>query len=267
MKKWIYIAIGTVIVVAAVLIFGLSNLGPIIKSAVNSYGPEITETKVHIADVNVDLFSGEAKIKNFLLGNPAGYKSPDAIKVGSVLVQVNEKSLASDTIIVDKIEVINPQITFEHKGEGNNFLSILNNVKKNLGDEKLEQKSKKQGTEKKLIIRDFIIKNGDVNLALSIAKLGNKDITSPLPEIHLTNIGENSNGVTPTEAFNEIFTVLYGKILSPAVTEVFNKQLKTLGVNLDLFTNDAAKQLGTTGKTMEDKMTVIGKQLKGLFGK
>jgi len=67
MKKWIYIGIGAVVVVIAVIIFGLSNLGPIIKRAVNSYGPQITKTELHVADVNVSLFSGEAKIKKFFL--------------------------------------------------------------------------------------------------------------------------------------------------------------------------------------------------------
>ena len=31
MKKWIYIGIGAIVVVIAIIIFGLSNLGPIIK--------------------------------------------------------------------------------------------------------------------------------------------------------------------------------------------------------------------------------------------
>ena len=58
MKKWILI-IGALIVVVIiiVLVVGLSNLGPMIKSAVNKYGPEITKTEVHLGDVKVSLFS------------------------------------------------------------------------------------------------------------------------------------------------------------------------------------------------------------------
>jgi len=59
MKKWIYIGIGAIVVVVAIIIFGLSNLGPIIKRAVNSYGPEITKTELHVDDVGVSIFSGE----------------------------------------------------------------------------------------------------------------------------------------------------------------------------------------------------------------
>jgi len=110
MKKWIYIGIGTIVVVVAIIIFGLSNLGPVIKQAVNSYGPNITKTELHVDDVGVSIFSAQAKIKQFFLGNPAGFKTPSAMKVRSILVNVDEKSLTSSTIVIDRIEVINPDI-------------------------------------------------------------------------------------------------------------------------------------------------------------
>ena len=55
MKKWIFIGLGLVVVVAAVLVIGISNLGPIIKTAVNKYGPAITKTELRIHDVNIFL--------------------------------------------------------------------------------------------------------------------------------------------------------------------------------------------------------------------
>jgi len=50
MKKWIYVGIGAIIVVIVFIVFGLSNLGPIIKRAVNSYGPKITKTESNLID-------------------------------------------------------------------------------------------------------------------------------------------------------------------------------------------------------------------------
>lgn len=268
MKKWIYIGIGAVVVVIAVIIFGLSNLGPIIKRAVNSYGPEITKTELHVADVSVSIFSGEAKIKQFFLGNPAGFKTPSAMKVGSVLVKVNEKSLTGNPIVVDRIEVISPEITYEKKGAMDNFHTILNNITKiSTSEKQSKQESGKEGAGKKIVIRDFVVKNGKVNLALSVYGLGDKQISSPLPDIHLTNIGEKKNGASPAEAFKEVFAALYGKITSPAVTDVLNKQLKSMGVNLDSLREGAMKQLeGTTGNVQE-KLKDVGKTVKGVFGK
>ena len=87
MKKWIFIGLGTIVVIVAVVVLvGLSNLGPIIKNAVNTYGPQITKTELHVADVSVSILSAEAKIKSFFLGNPQGFKTPSAVQVGSVFV-------------------------------------------------------------------------------------------------------------------------------------------------------------------------------------
>ena len=100
MKKWILIGSAAIIVIVVVVVFvGLSNLGPIMKKAVNTYGPKITKTELHVADVGVSILSAEAKVKAFFLGNPKGFKSPSAMKVGSVFVNVDEKSLTGETII------------------------------------------------------------------------------------------------------------------------------------------------------------------------
>ncbi|MGA9175929.1 MAG: hypothetical protein WBZ05_01680 [Desulfobacterales bacterium] len=267
MKKWIYIGIGAIVVVIAIIIFGLSNLGPIIKQAVNSYGPKITKTKLHVDDVGISIFSGEAKIKQFFLGNPAGFKTPSAMKVGSVLVNVDEKSLTSNTIIIDRIEVITPEITYEKIGKNDNFNAILKNITKTSDSQKRSKEtSEKEGAGKKLIIRNFIVKDGKVNLDLSVYGIKDKQqISVPLPNIHLKDIGTKKNGASPSEAFKEIFAALYGKITSPAVTDVLNKQLTSIGVNLDSLGEDAIKKLGDTiGK--EEGLNDIGKKVKGMFG-
>ncbi len=267
MKKWIYIGIGAIVIVIAIIIFGLSNLGPIIKQAVNSYGPKITKTELHVADVSVSIFSAEANIKKLFLGNPTGFKTPSAMKVGSVLVNVDEKSLSSDTIVVDRIEVITPEITYEKKGKNDNFNTILKNITKTSDVEKRsKQESEKKGAGKKLIIRNFIVKKGNVNLDVSVYGIGDKQISVPLPDIHLKDIGKKKNGASPAEAFKEIFAALYGNITSPAVTDVLNKQLTSIGANLDSLGKDTIKQLGSGSGNVEEGLKDVGKKVKSIFG-
>jgi hypothetical protein len=58
---------------------------------------------------------------------------------------------------------------------------------------------------------------------------------------------------------------LYGNITSPAVTDVLNKELSSIGVNLDSLGKDAIKKLGDTiGK--EEGLKDVGKKVKGIFG-
>lgn len=281
MKKWIFIGLGTVVVIIAViLIVGFSSLGPIIKHAVNTYGPKITQTELHVDDVGVSIFSAEAKLKKFFLGNPEGFKTQSAMTVGSVFVNVDEGSLKSDMIVIDRIEVKGPEITYEKKGGTDNFNTILKNVTKTASSEKGSKKeSKEEGAGKKFIIRNFIVKDGKVNLAMAVYGLGDKEISVPLPDIHLKDIGKKKNGASSAEVFKEVFAALYGKITSPAVTDVFNQQLKTLGANLDTLGKTTKKQLedvagkakdsakgleGSTDKIGEG-LKDVGKKIKGVL--
>jgi len=264
MKKWILIGCAVVIVIIIALVFGLSNLGPIIKRAVNTYGPEITKTDVNLKDVDISIFSAEAKLKDLLLGNPKGFKSAQAMKVKSIRVNIDEKSLTKDTIIIDSIEVIAPDITYEKISGTDNFRTILENVNKSTGADKAKKEtseSQKEGEGKKLLIRNFIVKDGKVNLVTSL--LGNRTISANLPDIHLKNIGEKKGGATPAEAVKEIFKSLYAKITSPAVTGVFQDGLKKLTGGAKAAVEKAKELGGSAGegaKAASDK-------LKGLFKK
>ena len=255
MKKWILIGLAVVVVViVGGVIFGLSKIGPIIQSAVNTYGPDITKTDVKLGDVNVSLFSAEAKLKDFYLGNPKGFKSPEAMKVGSIVVDVDESSLTKDTIVIDRIEVLRPKITYERTAKTDNFQAILNNVTKGAKQSKSksgESSSGKSGSSKKIIIKDFQLKGGEVNLAASL--LGqNKSLSTQLPDIHLKNIGEENGGLKPEEAFRKIFAVLSKHINSPDVMKVFSEQLKGLKLDPKLLEENAPKEIKEVGDKLKN---------------
>jgi uncharacterized protein involved in outer membrane biogenesis len=271
MKKWILIGAGVVVAIIIVAVIMIaSNLGPMIQKAVNAYGPGITKTKVSLGDVDVSLFSGKAKLKDFFLGNPKGFKSPYAIKVGSIYLDIDEKSLTGDTIIIDRIEVASPDISYEKIKGTDNFQTILNNVtsslrgEKQAGEKQQEQKEQKESG-KKILIRDFVVKGGKVNLTMSL--LAGKSISAPLPDIHLKDIGKKKGGASPAEAFNELFQSLYAKITSPAVTDTLNKRLKSLGVDLNALGSGSAEQLKSVQESAKKSVGGIKGKLEGLLGK
>jgi len=267
MKKWILIGAGVVVavIIVAVIIIA-TNIGPMIKKAVNEYGPGITKTKLSLGDVDVSLFSGKAKLKELFLGNPKGFKSPYAIKVGSIKVDIDEKSITKDTIIIDRIEVLSPDISYEKIKGGDNFQAIMKNVQSSVGSEKQapEKQEGKKEAGKKLLIRDFVVKGGKVNLTMSL--LGGQSISATLPDIHLKDIGKKKGGASPAEAFKEIFQSLYAKITSPAVTDTLNKGLKSLGANLNALGSGSTEQLKSTQESAKKAAEGLKGKLKGLLG-
>jgi hypothetical protein len=255
-----------IVIIIVVVVVGLSNLGPIIKNVVNAYGPQMTKTEVRLEDVDISIFSGKAKLKGFYLGNPKGFKSPEAMRVGSVNVDVDEKSLTGDTIIISRIEVVRPEITYEKIRGTDNFRTILNNLKGSASQGEPSKKSAgKQGEGKKLLIKDFIVREGKVNLAVSM--VGGKTISAPLPDIHLKDVGKEKGGASPAEVFEKVFAALHEQITSPAMTNMLNKELKELGTSLDAVRGEAKKQLESLGTGEKKSMETVTDKVKGLLGK
>ena len=275
MKKWLLIGGGVIVVIIIVgIIMVASNLGPMIKTAVNTYGPDITKTEVRLGDVGISIFSAKAEIKDFFLGNPQGFNSPHAVKVGSIHVDVDEKSLTGDTIIIDRVEVVAPDISYEKSGRSDNFKTILNNVNKTIGaDKKTAGKEPQQNKAgKKMIIRNFVVKDGKVNLNMTL--LAGQTISASLPDIHLKDIGKKKGGALPAEVFDEVFKALYAQINSPDVTQTLNQGLKAFGTSFEALGKDPSKELQKTqerfeaiGKDPEKDVKAVTDTLKGLFGK
>lgn len=269
MKK-VLIAVGVIAVIGiAAIVLTLSNLGPLVKKAVNTVGPKVTKTDMSVDDVSISIFSGEAKMKGFLLGNPNGFKSAQAMSVGSIAVDIDEGTITKDVIVINKIEILAPEISYEKKSGTDNFKELLKNVQSSAKSEKASKpKETKQddGAAKKVIINNVIVKNGKVNLIM--AALGGKEISAPLPDIHLKDIGKEKEGATPAEAAEKIFSSLYSSISADSVTQVLNDSLKKLGGLKDLGSSglgagtDAAKKAAGTATEGVEKAT---EGLKGLF--
>lgn len=259
MKKWMYIVGVLVVIVIAVLVIGLSKLGPIIKTAVNTYGPKMTKTEVRVDDVGISLFAGEAKLKDFYLGNPKGFNSPQAMSVKAIYLDVDEASITGNPIIIDRIEVVAPEINYEKVRKTDNFETILSNVKKSARTSESsssKKKASKNGEGKKLVIRNFVVRDGHVNMAISAQGGTSLSASASLPEIHLKNVGEKSGGATAEEVFYIIFAKLYNTIVSPAVTATLNKELETLFSKAPIADEETKKAVE---KTVNDTV-------KGLLG-
>jgi len=84
---------------------------------------------------------------------------------------------------------------------------------------------------KKLLIRDFIVKGGKVNLTMT--GLAGNTVTASLPDIHLKDIGKSQGGASPAEAFKVIFAALHQQITSPAVADALKKSLKDMGFSAE----------------------------------
>src|SRR5277367_4321273 len=116
---WSVVIVVIILLVVVVSIVAL-NLDRIVKSGVETYGPQITKVSVTLDEIHIGLLTGSAKVKGLVVGNPDGYKSPEAIRVGTASVGMNPASILSDKIVVRFVRIEGPEITFEGGLGGNN---------------------------------------------------------------------------------------------------------------------------------------------------
>ena len=97
MKKILIGMVALVGVVVIAIVVGVALfLDSGIKRGVETLGPQLTKVDVKLDGVSVSLLSGTGKIKGLVVGNPAGYQTPHAIRVNAVTLALMPGSIFSD---------------------------------------------------------------------------------------------------------------------------------------------------------------------------
>ncbi len=284
-----------VLVVVAVVAYVVLNINPIIKDSVETYGSEITKVAVNLNEVDISPWSGKGKLTGLTVGNPKGYKTDSAFKLGAVSIDLDVGSITEDTVIIHEILIVAPEVTYELGPGGSNIDVIKKNVADFLGGGKKsdggggeaakpsgEAKSEEGG--KKIIIENLIIRDGKVSVSAALLK--GKKLSVPLPSIHLKDIGKDKGGASPGEVVEKIMAAvsdgatkavgslnISGLVEGAAgmvkdVTKGATEAVKDLGKGLptDAIGKAVGDGAGDATKAVEKGVEGAGKALKKLFG-
>ena len=153
------------------------------------------------ADVSADFVS----LHNFTIDNPHGFSKQKAVEAKLVNIKPDFKTLFSDQIIIDRIDVDELNAYYEVAFTTNNFDALKNNLQLIFSEDTRDSDS----TTRKTLIRDLYVTNGIVRLSSTLL-LGMASIPVPL-NLHLQNIGGESPGQTLVTGIGSIFTSI-GKI-------------------------------------------------------
>jgi uncharacterized protein involved in outer membrane biogenesis len=244
----------------AILTAGLF-LDTAVKRGIETFGPKLTQVDITLDQVSLSMLSGSGRIQGLVIGNPQGFKTPQAIRVGSARLEIQPMSLLSDKIVIKSINVQQPEITFEGGFGGNNLSKILANVNAAVGSgtnapaaagsTNAAPQEAKAG--KKLEVDDFLIAGAKLNVSLT--DMGGKMIPVVLPDIHLTDLGTGTNGITPAELTKVVLSAIEKSAVTAAKSAVS-----------DLGKNSAAA-LKDLGKGSTNALDSVTKGIGNLFKK
>jgi hypothetical protein len=190
--------IGGVVLLAVVvlaLVYLRSNLDSIVADAIETYGSRSAGVPVRVGSVELALTEGKGTIRGLRVGNPEGYASGDAFRLGEITVQVDPKSVTSSPVSVPQIRVIAPEVNAELDAKGkSNLQTILDHVQSGG-----EAAPAEEGEPIRLAIGQFVFEQGKLRGDASAVAGREEDVfETDLPSVKLSNIG-GSRGATPAE--------------------------------------------------------------------
>jgi hypothetical protein len=242
----------------AVYFFGSMLLSKGIKAGVETFGPQITQTPVTLEDVKLSILSGNGKLSGLNVGNPEGFSSENIFALGQIEVDTESSSLFSDEIVINKIYIKEPLISYEKTLKTSNLKELLKNIEESTGSGETTEVEEPpadavaadgEAPGKNVLIKEFVIENPKV--FLGIVGLGT---TVSLPSIELTNISSSKEKIAAT-------------ILKQVIEKIADN-IKDATKSAANVTTDVTKEVFDTVKSQtEEPLNQVNEGIKNLFGK
>ncbi|MDA8112022.1 MAG: hypothetical protein M0T83_06185 [Nitrospiraceae bacterium] len=245
MKKVGLVLLVFLIILAGGLFWLHNNMDTLVKDAIEKYGSEMTGTKVEVSSVKIRAAKGQGVVRGLMVGNPSGFKTPYALKVGRIEMDLDVSSILKPVVLIRKIAVASPDVIYERANGTTNFDVLQKNIEEKVGSSKASTGQEKGG--KKLIVDQLSIRGAKAQASAGFMK--GKTVRVGLPDITLRNIGKAEGGVPPGKLGQEVGQALKEK-LEAAVN--FDALARSMGQTLQ----KAGSELGGKAKNA----------IKGLFG-
>jgi uncharacterized protein involved in outer membrane biogenesis len=215
----VLILVGLILV--TVIVIGV-YLGQIVKKVVNTYGPQVTQTTVSVDTVTLSLLTGSASLKDLMVGNPPGYKSPNAMTVGKIAVGVDPMSVFANKVVVRSIRLESPEINFEGGLSGNNLSKILDNINSSGGKSGpvSTNAATAPASQKKLEVDDLLITGAKADVLITSPV--QREVNVTLPDIHLTDLGKGGDGITGADLAQQVLSAITSATLETVAKQALN---------------------------------------------
>ena len=248
MKRTLTIGGSVIVVVAAVWFivatFVFPSIESVVKAAIEKIGSDLTQTTVRLDDVKLSLTDGKASLHGLHMTNPSGFEDTDAFAFDQVTVKVDLTTLTSDVVVINEVIVEKPRIRYELGEKGTNIDTIRSNV-----ESQQSSGSSSDGDSPSFIIKNLYLRDGTVGVAAT--GLTDQQLSVPLPDIHLTDVGAEGAGASPGDIIEQTLAAVGGGITT-AVADI----------NLDGIRQGIEDVASDTGEVIEDVASGAGDTLE-----
>lgn len=244
MKKFLtYFALVLCILLLVVYLGGTYFLGSIVKTGVNKFAPKITQTNVVLEGATISPFTGSGTLTGLAVDNPKGWTEGRAFYLKRVHLSMKPFSVFGDHIVIEEIEIEQPEFLYETKIISSNINDLLKNIEQSVGGSDGTSTAKtSSGKPIKFEVRSFRLTQGKVTVGVAASSL-----VLAMPPIELKDLGTSNGGITADQLALAVMKSVTSSVVSA--------------------TTQAAGQIGpTTGAAVIEKAKKAGEDLKKMFG-
>jgi hypothetical protein len=196
-----------VVAFAAAAVWLYLSLDHVVERGIEKYAAEILQATVELDAVKLAPADGAGALRGVRIGNPPGFRAPHAATAATVELAVDPATIVKDVVVVRRIVVDRPSITYEPGAKGSNFDALQRNVERYVGA--AGKRDAKGG--RRLIVESLAIRGARVTYAPQVGR-GSATIAFDLPDIQLRDVGKSRGGVTPGELAKVIVDALAARI-------------------------------------------------------
>jgi len=174
-----------VLAIAGVVLFALRrSLDSIVRGGLETYGTQVTGTRVSVGAVHLELRDARGEIRAVRIRNPDGFSSADALSLGEVVLDLGAGKLGSEPYVIDEIRVASPSVLVElDERAGTN----LDRIRKHVEGYVPATGGGEAKPAPRLIVKRLVFEEGTVRL--DARRLGGKETTLELGSVELRDLG------------------------------------------------------------------------------
>jgi hypothetical protein len=184
-KVLLGIVIGIVTLVIAVVVLVNLFADRAVKIGIESAATKALNVGVTVDDAKLSIMAGKLALEKLVINNPPGYQYDKLLQLQNAKIEVDIRSLLSDTVNIKEIKLDGAEVTLEQKGiTGNNLQDIIKSLP---SSPKTEAGTQPSG--KKLHIDNLELSNVTVKAKLLPIPGKVDTVTLKLAPIKMTNLG------------------------------------------------------------------------------
>lgn len=222
----------------------------LVTSGIQVVGSRVLGTPVEVDSALVSPLTGSGSISGLRIANVEGFDSEYAFQLDEVSVELDVGSVFSDVVVVNSVVISRPQITYERTIRRDNIRALIDNI--STGADDSNTPAAQGGSTRRIIIREFLMDDPQLNLVAA-----SLEAPVALPNISLSNIGEESNAATVADALRQILTAVSRSILNsdPPVLDMIRENVE----------NRLQESVQEVESAVDDAVEDIGDRLRNIL--